>query len=211
MQSGEAERDAAQSIATKRMRRFRLGYGHAPRSKGLNGWNSSPRTETLSWRRENFDHALSPSCSAVQRPVCSRHRSTASCLATATMAFLRCAPVAPAPFGQHRQTFLYRWILWLEAHHSPGALHQCRAHSRITVLGHAAWHPFLTTGIFARTKSGVATDRAPVLKALPVADLPADHDRRQFAHPLRDLRRRGDFQFRVSAAICWSSASKIGR
>ncbi len=38
-----------------------------------------------------------PSWAAVQRPVCSRQRSTASCRATATMAFLRAAPVARAP------------------------------------------------------------------------------------------------------------------
>jgi len=77
---------------------FRLGYEHVPRSKvWLKGWNSSPRTESCSRRREICDHALNPSCPPLARPVCRRQRSTASCLATATMAFLRCAPVARAP------------------------------------------------------------------------------------------------------------------
>ena len=54
------------------------------------------------------------SASALTRPVRTRHRSTASCRATATMAFLRAAPVASAPLARGLPPFDHRFVIGLE-------------------------------------------------------------------------------------------------
>ena len=86
---------AVQSKATVRAARAdltRLGPGHTPRSKLF----------PSNWTYLIFK----PNCCAVSRPVCTRHRSTARCRATAMMAFLRCAPVAFAPLAKTASLFL---------------------------------------------------------------------------------------------------------
>ena len=98
-------------------------------------------------------------------------------------------------FGQDGQSLLHRRILWLEAHHAPGTLHQCRAHPRITALGHAAWNALAATCAFAGTKPGVGTDGATIIEPMPIADLAREHDAGELAHAPREATGSGGFQF----------------
>lgn len=90
-------------------------YGRAPLQRvlgknrkcvGLRGMHDGV------WRRmsrDESDHTAaitSPSDSAVQRPVRTRHQLTQNCRATATTIFLRCEAAAPTNFGNHRATAL---------------------------------------------------------------------------------------------------------
>src|SRR5690242_21504579 len=93
----------------------------------------------------------------------------------------------PCSFGQNSQTFLNRRIIGLEAHHAPGTFHQRRAQPRITVFGHTAWHSLAPAAVFAWTQSRVGTDRAPIGKTSPRADLACHYHRGQLPTPAGTL------------------------
>src|SRR6266511_2266125 len=108
--------------------------------------------------------------------------------------FLALRPGGPRAFGQQRQTLFDRRILGLEAHHPPGALDQGSPQSGIAALGHTAWNSFAAAGVFSRAEPGVAADRAPVTKAIPVTDLAAEGDGGEFAQPGWDVRGCSGFE-----------------
>ena len=78
-------------------------------------------------------------------------------------------------FGQDLPPFAHRLVIGLEADQSPSQLHQGSAHAWVAMLGHAALQPRIATGVFARTKTGVAGYLTPIIKAVPIANLPIDH------------------------------------
>ncbi len=129
MQSDEAERGTVQSIATSSsLLRFRLGYGHAPRSKVVKWWEQFPpnRVHFVTFGSgEEYGSADQSqlgytAAAGVQAPEIhgqmSRHRDDG---------FFALGTGGPGTFAQHIEALFYRWILWLETDQSPGALDQC--------------------------------------------------------------------------------------
>src|SRR5436190_9265573 len=108
--------------------------------------------------------------------------------------FALCAGGARA-FSHNAQTLFHRRIVGLEAHHAPGTLHQSRSQPRVTAFGYAPWNPFTPAAAFAGTQSGVRTDRAPIVKPVPITNLAGEHHASQFTQPGRDRSWRGCFQF----------------
>src|SRR5439155_3962544 len=68
-----------------------------------------------------------PKVAALTRPVRMRHRSTASWRATATMAFLRAAPVARGPTPQHLFPFDDWFVIGLEPRKLSGQANSTKA------------------------------------------------------------------------------------
>jgi hypothetical protein len=97
MRSAEEELvGAAQSKPTHAKGiRSRLDTGQHPRTF-QSGFNFSLGVFSFLFP-SNFTYLINPNSSGRSRPVLIRHKSTANWRATATMAFLRAAPVASAP------------------------------------------------------------------------------------------------------------------
>ena len=79
--------------------------------------------------------------------MCSRQRSTASCRATATMAFLRRRPGGSGAVGEDAKSLPDRRIAGLEADEPPGQLDQGRSEPGVAVLGHRAGDSFASGAI----------------------------------------------------------------
>lgn len=112
---------------------------------------------------------VNPSCSAVQRPVCIRHKSTARRRATATMAFLRTAPNAPEPLANTAGRFCTGgycgWKRTMRQAHSTKA----GTDAGVTTLGDAPWYPFAPAAALPRdTVRQVFVEPTPVLPFPPV-------------------------------------------
>jgi hypothetical protein len=98
------------------------------------------------------------------------------------MAFLRCAPVARAPFAQDGEPLLHRVISGLKTHHAPCQFDQSGPQPAISMFCDRTRHAFGSGAIFARTEARVTGDLSSVLEALPVADLAANDNAAQGAH-----------------------------
>ena len=107
--------------------------------------------------------------------------------------FARCAG-GELPFAQSPFPFAHRAVVGLETDQSPGQFHQGCSESGIAVFGDAALQSFLPATVFAGTKPGIAGDLPPIVKAMPVADLPIDDDRSHFTQPARRLFSSGVLQ-----------------
>src|SRR5882724_712341 len=112
-----------------------------------------------------------------------RHRSTANCRATATIAFLRAAPVASAPFAS-------RCLHFLTARYS--GWKRTRRQANSTSAARKRGLPCLVTQLCSRVlpllyspgaEAGVAGDLAPIVKAVPIANLSVDDHAGHFPQP----------------------------
>ena len=113
-------------------------------------------------------------------------------------------------FAQDGQALLHWRILRLEAHHAPGALHQCGTDPRITALGHAAWHALATTAAFAGTEPSIGTDGATVVEPMPIADLARKHDAASLPTPCGRIEGAEASSSLVRALICCASLRALG-
>jgi archaellum component FlaF (FlaF/FlaG flagellin family) len=102
----EEELEAAQSKASnKDVNLFRLGSGQASRSKVVISYFGRfvkilCRCGSHSFLFPLNHYLIKPNSSACTRPLRIRHKSTASCRASATMAFLRAARVVRTPLAK---------------------------------------------------------------------------------------------------------------
>ena len=98
--------------------------------------------------------------------------------------FFALRPGSSGSSCQDGEPLLHRVISGLKAHHAPCQFDQSGAQPALSMLCDRTGHPFGSRAIFARTEARVTGDLAPVLEALPVADLAANDYTAHGAHPL---------------------------
>ena len=93
-------------------------------------------------------------------------------------------PSSSGAFCQDGEPLLHGMISGLKTHHAPCQFDQSGPQPAISVLCDRTGHPLGSRAIFARTEPRVNRDLAPVLEALPVADLAANDHAAHGAHAL---------------------------
>ena len=91
-------------------------------------------------------------------------------------------PGSSGSFCQDGEPVLHRVISGLKTHHAPCQLNQNSPQSAISMFCDRTRHAFGPRAILARTEACVTGDLAPVLEALPIADLTANDYAAQGAH-----------------------------
>ncbi len=159
----------------------------------------------------------SPRSSALLRPVAIRHRSTASCRASATIAFLRAAPEVlttprPSTLCQRCIPRYWGWKITTEAAEgtreaggrasTPGELDHQPAQARAAMFGDRTQMAFLSAAAFARTEPEVVADLPAVFEALRVDEFARDQLVTKLAFTNEELLRsgRGQGRFQTSPA-----------
>ena len=93
-------------------------------------------------------------------------------------------PSSSGAFCQDGEPLLHGMISGLKTHHAPCQFDQSGPQPAISVLCDRTGHPLGSRAIFAGTEARVTRDLAPVLEALPVADLAANDHAAHGAHAL---------------------------
>ena len=88
--------------------------------------------------------------------------------------FLAVRPGSSGAFCQDSESLLHGVISGLIAHQAPRQLDQSGPQPAISMPCDGTADPFGPRAIFPGTKSGVTGDLAPVVEALPIADLAAN-------------------------------------
>jgi hypothetical protein len=127
--ASSAERGTVQSMATNVSGfEFRLGYEHVPRSKvWLSGWKRVPPEPRLALGGREFSSCFESELRRVSAAGVQTPEIDGELTGDTDDRFLALGTGGTCSFGQHPEPLLHRRILWLEAHHSPSALHQHRA------------------------------------------------------------------------------------